>query len=81
LLDRIDNDGNYEPGNVRWVLERESIRNRSNSKFVTWQGQRMWLADVCKAEGVSASSVSTMMKFHGKSIEQSIAALKRRKAA
>lgn len=28
-LDRIDNDGNYEPGNVRWVTHKENCQNRS----------------------------------------------------
>ena len=32
-LDRIDNDGNYEPTNCRWVTPVENCRSKPNNKL------------------------------------------------
>lgn len=43
-LDRINPDGNYEPGNVRWATMAEQNRNRRSNRVLTLDGRTQCLA-------------------------------------
>jgi hypothetical protein len=44
-IDRISNDGNYEPGNVRWSTREQQSRNKGCTRFAEHNGERRSLAE------------------------------------
>ena len=61
-LDRINNDGNYEPGNVRWIKREMQSRNTRRNIFVDYNGIKMLLVDVAKITGINYNTLQNRMK-------------------
>lgn len=47
-VDRIDNSRGYEPGNVRWATKWEQGNNKTNNRWVVFQGREMTLAQLAR---------------------------------
>ena len=52
-LDRIDNGGIYEPGNVRWADRYEQANNKTNNVFLTLHGETRSMAQWAEVLGIS----------------------------
>jgi hypothetical protein len=61
-LDRIDNNGNYEPGNVRWATHREQMRNTSRNKLITAHGKTKTQLDWARATGIDPALIHRRLK-------------------
>lgn len=66
-LDRIDVDGNYEPGNCRWVSRAEQNRNKRTNAYVVFRGERLAMAEACRRAGVPYETVRWHVRVKGKS--------------
>lgn len=61
-LDRIDNDGHYEPSNCRWSEQPEQMQNQRHRVYVEHNGEKLLLTEAAKRMGIQENTLRMRLR-------------------
>lgn len=71
-LDRIDPRGNYEPSNCRWADNHTQAINKTNSRYLTFNGETKHISEWAKITGIKRRTISARILSYGWTVERAL---------
>lgn len=71
-IDRREVNGNYEPGNCRWITRAAQNRNRRDNVRYRFRGQSLLLPEIAELTGIPFARLANRVRRDGMTPEQAV---------